>query len=706
MAQRIEINTPDFRVPRIEAPLVKSTLAPVLDQAANSVDYLGKVWDEREEKDGRANAALKLAQIQNKFIAAMSEDAANGKIEHGYTQRLLDELHADGEAARQSDNQHEIDAVTAGLIDIESRLFAHSTGLEVAAVAAKRLSNKKDAINTHSGTVFTDPSQFEGLQTIVADLVDGEADPSRRAALKIEQQTFVENYIRGVIAKDPGKAKNLIASGELTNFGIDAARLPLLQDMADERLRRNEQEGAMADRHARAKENRAREQAADARTRRDLSGEPITAEDVSLAPLPRVPEDAVNRQVKAITSKLPFMTASELDDVINDARAKLRGQLPETQRNANAHVLNAFRQQVQLRKDDPALAARRSAPAVDQAWNAYAADRSPEKLRLAIEETLAAQDVLEISRPAQRIMPKEVAQIITLDLNRAAPEKSYEVLKSYRKAFGEKYWRKAIHQMREDLPPAMRVAVAMKDEYAAELLVETSRQPRDTLLKLKDPAGEAIDLRSRIAHDPRIEEFVATLARTPGGFASAADTMDGVETLARGYMSKNAVAQETAVDFAIKRVVEDNFDIVRAGGPPFRLPKTLRLSAADVARGARALRENIVLTAADVEKLDDGTSHADQTKAFTAIVRGQGYWVTNDNESGAILFAGGEPVMSRGKIVHYRFEDLANAQPHDPPHNSRGAPAKEPPVTVPKRWNGEDYDDDEDRRWKKLRKPR
>lgn len=347
------------------------------------------------------------------------------------------------------------------------------------------------------------------------------------------------------------------------------------------------------------------------------------------------------------------------------------GELDFNDRNAAyAHAVQIAQNEITKRKTDPGQAVRDAFPTtVGVRWQAYEEKPSPETLQAALKASEVAQTTLGIPALSGRregLMPVNLARNIAGNIASAPPGEAYKQLQSWGDQFGP-YWNKAFRQMSNLLPPSMKVAAIMPDPAAASLLIETSRQDPNKIRKALDvPASGANSLAHIIATDPEMIDLRQSLSQRQGGGGTADAVAQSVETLALGLMQTQGItSMSEAVDTALKRVIKDKYAIGHVNDRPFHVQANRDIGP--IEQGAAAIMQGMKPGDFDLPPdVPRGMTRDDANAQWATAIRDNGYWVTNDDASGLILYAArngglGVPVKIKGKPVMHTWDELQRA---------------------------------------------
>lgn len=331
--------------------------------------------------------------------------------------------------------------------------------------------------------------------------------------------------------------------------------------------------------------------------------------------------------------------------------------------------------QLKLRNTDPGRAVQEGFAPVREAWAAYQQVRTPETLQAALKVSQSAQTAIGIEAPRQRLMPDALARDVAAQITGAAPGASYEALQAKAQAFGT-FWPNAIRQMGKLLPPAYLTAAIMPNAQSAALMIETSRQDQAKLrhaIGLPDSGDQS--LAHMIGQDPRMMDLRQSLAQRSGGIGTGQAVQAATESLALGIMATHGYGPgraSEAVEEAISRTVTDKYQTGKVNDMPFRVPANKPLDP--IQDGAVSLQQNLKGEDLDIPPgfAPPGMAPSDIRSQWLASVRSTGYWVTNDDATGLILYndapgRGFAPVTSGGKPIERTWDQLQGQGIQAPP---------------------------------------
>ena len=221
-----------------------------------------------------------------------------------------------------------------------------------------------------------------------------------------------------------------------------------------------------------------------------------------------------------------------------------------------------------------------------------------------------------------------------------------------------KYWPDILKQLSEsgEFSGAMHLAANGMDIDSGKKLLEAARD-KDFAKKAEVVLG--VSGAAKTDFQEHVRESMADFNRTlmAGGEGELPVRINrNVERLALRYMM-DGYEMEEAVEKAANKVIFDRYALVGPRGRQFRVPAKLNVDK--IEDGA----EVSLLDAAMPGKLSGpdaslfGEEFTDGT--YAAWVRREGYWVTNGDENGVVLFVGGRAVRDRdGNLIERTWEEL------------------------------------------------
>ncbi len=327
---------------------------------------------------------------------------------------------------------------------------------------------------------------------------------------------------------------------------------------------------------------------------------------------------------------------------------------------AKSKIFSALTQAVErdrkARADDPAGYLASVEPEVKAARQAMFRDMTPDSVNAYAVALKAAREARGMAgSEAAAFLPESDAKQIAAKLEDSPlPMEALQQLS----ASAGKYWPDMLRQFsgKEGLSGAMRLAASGMDADAGKKLLEAARD-KDFAKKAEEVLG--INGATKTDFQNLVRESMADFNKTllAGGDGDmSARINQNVERLALRYMMDGYETEE-AVEKAAGKVILDRYSLAGPTGKQFRVPR--KFNADRIGDGAEAS----LLDAAMPGKLllpDASLFGEDFTdRTYAAWIRREGYWVTNSDESGAVLFVGGQAVRNTdGSPVERTWDEL------------------------------------------------
>jgi len=272
---------------------------------------------------------------------------------------------------------------------------------------------------------------------------------------------------------------------------------------------------------------------------------------------------------------------------------------------------------------------------------------------------LAKQQAAGIAAP--RLLPEAQREAVaaSLEFNPQAPRARVETLNGLKQAYG-RWYPDLLREIAPKLDGHARVLVNMAPEAAQRL---------DQALAQKSDLDKAVPGQSKTDITRRTETELADLASSLSDNSDAesrvAEYVEAVELLAKSYTLRGMNPNQAA-KMAAEQVLA-SYQFVSQGGrkPTLRVPATV--DADSVAYGADAMRAKLIKEGGFIVEVD-GFSDAKTAEAdMAALIRRDGYWVTNEDSSGLVLRIPhrsglGGVIRSDGSRVEYLWQELSSVQ--------------------------------------------
>lgn len=327
---------------------------------------------------------------------------------------------------------------------------------------------------------------------------------------------------------------------------------------------------------------------------------------------------------------------------------------------AKSKIFSALTQAVErdrkARADDPAGYLASVEPEVKAARQAMFRNMTPDSVNAYAVALKAAREARGMAGSgAAAFLPESDAKQIAARLEDSPlPMEALQQLS----ASAGKYWPDMLRQFsgKEGLSGAMRLAASGMDADAGKKLLEAARD-KDFAKKAEEVLG--VNGATKTDFQNLVRESMADFNKTllAGGDGDmSARINQNVERLALRYMMDGYETEE-AVEKAAGKVILDRYSLAGPTGKQFRVPR--KFNADRIGDGAEAS----LLDAAMPGKLllpDASLFGEDFTdRTYAAWIRREGYWVTNSDESGAVLFVGGQAVRNTdGSPVERTWDEL------------------------------------------------
>jgi hypothetical protein len=638
------------------------------NQLGQAADQADRVLQQIKQRDAALTGAQALADFRMQRQQRQVELRTSAKTPDGFVETALTDF---DEHAQQMIDQHEDPDVQMfleqRLIDARDSEASESIQWQAAAMQTRSEALAVDTINKYGNMVNTAPGAFQSalkdvdamIQATGLDMIH--ADKLRGVA----KSTLSRSAVYGQIEKNPSGVLHELQSGKWDAYLDTDAKIAAVNGAQTE-LKRRESE-------ALANQAQARQEALFNIDR--WSRDNTASLQASGKPVPPPYDDSQLRsmlkpqQYEAV--KLSADRAHALFQATGDMRTQTPAQMSATVERLKpvpgsegfADQLALYKVAVDNQKDiekaraaDPGLAVRQAVPAVQAAWQTFEKSQKPEDLQAAVKQSFVAQAALGIPTSQQAAMPHGFATAFAGSINSAKPEDAAKQLQGAEASFGP-YWNKAFLQMRKLLDGNVKVAATVKDRVSAALLVEGSRQSVSALRRAAGVKDDDTGIAYAVSQDPRVAKLATSLSQRAGGSGTATQIQSSIEVLALSRMRVYGESQSAATDAAIQRVVGDRYDFGVVGNRPFRVPNDVA-NAEMVSAGATDIRNKVATKGLDLPYgYNMPKSWFDYS--YAASIQRNGYWVTNDDESGAVLYSErGVPVTVNGKPLQYTFKEL------------------------------------------------
>lgn len=305
-------------------------------------------------------------------------------------------------------------------------------------------------------------------------------------------------------------------------------------------------------------------------------------------------------------------------------------------------------------REDPATYVS-SFPRVATALQAL--DSAPPESRAAAVAAYAYATIAEQERlgaPTPRLLTGAQSDAIVKAFSEQPPERASDVIAGLEMEWG-KHWPMVYKQLVQEnkLTPAAIVIPNMKDQGSRARMASASA------LKLEDlkglvPSGDAKDVRDKL--QGYFEPAAKTLfTQSVGGMSTATTIMDQAEKLALVYRTQGKSVNDSAKQ-AYDEVIGWKYEFADT----YRVPREQQPEM--VTRGAAAALRDLGRVAMFDSPYPMGSGN--RARQSLDAIKANGYWVTNDDETGVILKVRGRDnseytaYREDGARIEYKWQDL------------------------------------------------
>lgn len=296
------------------------------------------------------------------------------------------------------------------------------------------------------------------------------------------------------------------------------------------------------------------------------------------------------------------------------------------------------------------------------AMDAYANATTAEQQRLGVERigADALGEAGKTRQPGVRLLTNGEANSIASQFH-SNPAKAAELMDGLQATYGKRFPDVFAQLAGDDkIPPAALVIPNMSDSYAKERLARLSdpKLQKEILDQLPPGAKKDIDAALQMANEP----FYGTLANQPGGQRTFSMIVTQQQVLAASY-----VAQGRSASDAAKAAFRETVGHAYTFADTMRVPN--KEDPASVIQATAAIARNPELIGSVApQAFTPNLAEKDRQAAWHDAIRTGATWVTNGDESGAVLYVrantpGGMPSFAPvrgadGKPVSWTWSQL------------------------------------------------
>jgi len=623
---------------------------------------LGAAQRRREDTADRSAAVQQVAELRTELTGLSSE-----------IERAAPEDGAGVAAAVGAAVAAGVERRRAGLSDRAGRYFAEraallgedfaarAEGFEIAARGDADAAALGRAIDATANAIRSDPTQYEaGRADLLGALEGAEATlpPAAIADLRraIEAGTATA-ALRGAIDDDPDAALDALHSGDYDARLSPGAKDTLIGQAERERDRRLREAaaaasaaradylGGFADYEAFLRAGNAPDgRYSDAEVQARVAGAPDAERAAAEVIERRRRAEAFGAKAAAIASATPGELAAMMAELTAAAAT------PEDFR-AEAEELRVFLAAVKERDRriaaDPAGYAIASNPAVADAWaaaDAAAADAAagaadPEAVAAARQAAVAAgiaeQRRLGVPASAAAALPEPAVALLAEQYRNSGGQARALLAAAWQAEYGRHFPAAARQLADAGLPGTLPVLASMTRRAQAPVAATLAELMQFDTAALRAPLGDKTAGDVDKAVTAALAGFTASMA-TPSQIPTANRFAEEVSRLAYNY-ARQGVSAADAGRLAASQIVTDSYVFQETNGRAWRVP--VDLDAEFIAEGAERFLENLALRGPfNVPAADPVMDPAEVTRIFAERLAAEGYWVTNGDETGLVLF--------------------------------------------------------------------
>lgn len=299
-----------------------------------------------------------------------------------------------------------------------------------------------------------------------------------------------------------------------------------------------------------------------------------------------------------------------------------------TRTQINAHLQQAMARRMKALNDDPAGYAA-GHPAVQQAWQDYQQNQTPEAFEAYAGKLRAVQQMIGVSNP--RYLTSDQAHNVISGLAGidATKQKIAPIMDGMKQHYG-KAWDGVLNELVQSGLPAPYAVIANMDTpqqgVARDILQRNLQTSPDDLKRLAGP--EASQLNATASNDPvgnSLADLRQTMMLQKGGETAYRNIYDTMKMQAMGYMGKGL-----SISDAITKARKDIVDLKYDTSGYLRTPKGEMDTTQDaLAMFISQLKPDDISVAAL-----PGVSDKISNEQVLDNARSTGKWVANDNANG------------------------------------------------------------------------
>lgn len=339
----------------------------------------------------------------------------------------------------------------------------------------------------------------------------------------------------------------------------------------------------------------------------------------------------------------------------------LRDRTPQTgdgyarERQVYAMLSKAVEQDRKMRESDPGAYLARAVSDVENARIAMFQSMTPENVNnyaVALETAKKTRGMR-----GEGFLPKGDAAILAENIQSSSdPVASLAQLSSLM----GKHWPVVNKQLSKDgnFSTTMAIVASGMKQRSGNLLLEAGK---DKDFSKKSESILVIKGTTKTEFESLINKEMSEFNRT---FLAGGDSdfpyvfNQSVKNLALQYMMQEGYETNEAVSKAANEVALNRYSVVGTGTRVFRVPADQNPDS--IWEGAEASLDALAAKPSSLQTIKYKQMGANRTDVqYANMVRKNGYWVTNGDESGVVLFVGGQVVRDKsGNVISRTWDEL------------------------------------------------
>ncbi len=357
------------------------------------------------------------------------------------------------------------------------------------------------------------------------------------------------------------------------------------------------------------------------------------------------------KQLSSDISRMNDSDAATIGGILKAAEPAGEGYV--MQRGFQQKRQEAAKAILEARQKDPSGYLMNRNKNLQTAYNEMLKQPTPETVNAYLAGLKADADLLKLGDVP--IFPKDQAKAFA-GVIMSSPDPGM-ALQNLQASFGQ-YWPKAMQELcvKDGLPMSAQLAANNMPREAAKLLMDGAKDKdfQKNAFEIHKDSFARTDFDAEV--NKQMGEFNATLLG--GGDQSVAtEVNNSVATLALQYVNRQNLDYKDAIRKAAHDVILDRYTINSVNGGSFRVPTSLDGDA--IERGAGKALEELAAKSSDLYAVDYKHLGEHAPKMYGSLLKAAGRWQTAGDESGLVLFMGGNVVRDKdGKPITRTWAEL------------------------------------------------